>query len=469
MRRRDFLSTVGVGAAGATLPWGAVSSAALPLRGLAPIPARRADEIVKNYLVNTKIFYAHTAYGHTGAVMDLLTELGVRVIRERITTGSSLGTQNQLRAMPQLARKGIRWHGTVGTLSEWRHAQHANRAVMDFLTSRYAPRVDGDLSQLMHSFGGCNEIEGPRGNGRPDPRWDRHARRMQKALWEQAKSNRLTRGIPIAGPSTRTDFTAKKARRLGDLSRWSELGNAHLYNKGTSPSRGLDEHLRILRPCFPGIRPYIFTESGYNNSPQTNRSRTIPESASAVYAVRGIFDYLQRNAMYGRFELLDDPDRIDRHSQRTINRTAELESHWGLVAMPRDSVRAATPDTWRRKPEFYAIKRLFRLLEDRGPTFTPKPLTMAINGGGRDLHHMLLQKRDGRHFLALWRDVRVSEEYPDARRIKVEPDRINVRLKTARPVRFWSPSLSHRPLEQYAARHEFNIMIKGDLKIVEIG
>lgn len=473
MRRRDFLSAAGLGAASAAVPLGlggvAADAALQSADRLTSVRARRADAICDNYMINTKIFYAQAVYKHTDAVMDLLKELGVRVIRERVTTGSSLGTQNQLRAMPRLARRGIKWHGTVGNLSDWPEAQRANREVMDFLATRYAPRMDGDLSALMHSFGGCNEVEGPINNGQVDPDWPRHARKMQRALWEQAKSNPRTRNIAIAGPSTRTDFTSKKAAKLGDLSQWSDIGNAHLYNKGTSPTRGIDDHLKIMRPVFPGIKPYIFTETGYNNSPQDNRNRTVPEFASAIYAVRGIFDFFQRHAMYGRFELLDDPDRIDYSSQASINRTAEIQAHFGLVAMTKGSVRAATPDTWRKKPEFHAIKNLLRLLSDEGPRFRPDPLRMSISGGGRDLRRMLLQKRDGRHYLALWRDVQVSELYPDASRIRIDPDRVVVQLATARPIRIWAPSKSSQPLRRASARSRFSVDLGGHLTIVELG
>jgi len=471
MKRRDFLSTVGAGAGVIALELGGTSAASATAseRALRLVPARRADDLCRNYLINTKIFHADSVYRHTGAVVDLLEELGVRVIRERITTGSSQGTQNQLRAMPHLARQGITWHGTVGTLSDWRHAQRANRQVMDFLTSHYAPRMNGDLGELMHSFGGCNEVDGPQRHGRRDKHWARHARRMQKALWEQAKDNRHTRDIPVAGPSTRTDFTARRAEHLGDLSRWSELGNAHLYNKGTSPTRGLRDHLKIMRRCFPGTGRFLFTETGYNNSPQTNANATVPEFASAIYGVRGIFDYFQRNAMYGRFELLDDPDRIDHRTQRRINATADIQAHFGLVAMTRGSVRDSTPDTWRKKPEFYAMKRLLRVLSDHGHSFTPRPLRMALHGGGRDVHHVLLQKRDGRHYLAVWRDVKVSEGFPHGRELRVDAVRIRVRLAHARPIRLWNPNTSSEPVGHHSATNDFNIWLRGELKLVEIG
>ena len=220
MKRRQFLSSLGAGAVAGLLPTGSANAfmAGQRPRLVALAQPRMADEVCKNYLINTKIFYAPTVYGHTDAVVDLLVDLGVRGIRERVTTGTSLGTKAQLNAMPRLANQGVKWHATVGTLEDWTNATAVNRDAMAFLASRYAPAVGGDLSKLLHSFGGCNEIEGPGLNGRTDPDWAPHARIMQKALWEQARSNRATADIAIAGPSTRTDFTSQKAAMLGDLS-----------------------------------------------------------------------------------------------------------------------------------------------------------------------------------------------------------------------------------------------------------
>jgi len=468
--RRKFLAGVGVGLASTVLParGGAVvgrQAGALPL-----VRAASADSLCESYLVNTKIFFANSVYGHTDAVVELLRELGVRIVRERVTTGQSNGTRNQQYAMPLLAEAGTRWHGTVATVDEWSRPDDATREVIDMLVSYYRPRVGGDLSVLMHSFGGCNEVDGPMPDGQRDPDWAPHARTMQKALWTQAKSSSATWDIPVTGPSTRTDVTAARAVELGDLSEYCDrVGNAHMYNRGTSPSRHLDDHLDILRPVFPDARRWIFTETGYNNSPQDNAGRTIPEQGAASYVVRGICDFFKRNAVYGRFELLDDPDAIDDSSQLSINRTADREAHFGLVAMTEDTVEASTPDTWRKKPEFYATKNLLGLMSDRGPRFQPGSLNLAIEGGGTDLQHLLLQKRNGKHYLLLWRDVEVCEPYPAGSRIPVAPTAVTIQLAQSRPIAVYCPRRDDRPVATYSARRSVQVSVRGDLKVLEIG
>ncbi|MGI8433624.1 MAG: hypothetical protein ACR2LE_02655 [Nocardioidaceae bacterium] len=472
--RRAFLA-LGVGAVVVTgavrcaqpepgLPLGPVDPASIPT-----VPAHPADSLCESYAVNTKLFYASQVYAHTDAVIDLLHELGVRTIRERVTTGTSPGALAQRYAMPRLAELGIRWHATVGELDDWSRAEVATREAFALFLDFYAPAVDGSLASLVHSFGGCNEVDGSVVDGAVDPQWAAHARLMQAELWRQATSSPLTDSIPVAGPSTRSDVTAARAAALGDLSAVSDWGNAHLYNRGSSPTRGIDEHLAVLERCFPDANRWIFTETGYNNAPQDDSGRTVSEDAAATYAIRGICDFFRRDSIYGRFELLDDPDPIDFTTQNSINTTAERQAHFGLVAMTEESVTAATPDTWRRKPEFFATQRFLRLMSDKGPSFRTDPLNLLVTGGGADLQQALVQKRDGRHYLLLWRDVEVATSFPEARPLQVAPATLTVHLRSARPAAVYSPRFSSAPVATHPRRDTVTLEVGGDLMVVEIG
>ncbi len=424
-----------------------------------------AEELCASYCLNTKTYFTDTVYGQTDAVVDLVKELGVRTVRERIVVGSSTAARTQQQAMLELANAGVRWHGTVAELNDWPRAAEANREVMDVLASVYAPQLGGNLRALMHSFGGCNEVDGT-----SDLEWAAHARLMQQALWEQAKANPLTRGILVAGPSTRTDVTPARAAELGDVSAWCDrFANAHMYNRGESPTRNIDEHMAILAPCFPDAERWIFSETGYNNSPQDDAGQTVPEAASATYAIRGICDFFRRGAIYGRFELLDDPDRIAMRSQVSINETADLEAHFGLVAMTEGSVSTATPDTWRKKPEFLATQRFLKLLSDRGSSFHPAGLAMRITGGSDDLQQLLVQKRNGKHYILLWRDVDVATRYPEGRTLRVPPDVVTVELDRTRTVRVYEPATSLDPVAARPHTASVSISLAGELVVIEVG
>lgn len=469
MRRRDFLALGLTAATAAALPIGATATATQAR--LPQLAARPADSLVDSYMINTKIFYESSVYGHTEAVVDLVKELGARVVRERCTTGTSLGTRNQKWAFPQLAKAGVRWHATVGELTDWQNATAVNQDVMRFLAANYEGAVGGDLAAVMHSLSGCNEIDGAVMNGQVDPNWAAHARTMQQALWTQAKANPSTRTIPVAGPGTRTDVTPARAAQLGSLDAWTDWGNGHLYNKGTSPTREIDEHLRILEPCFPTATQWVMSETGYNNSPQDNLGKTVPEEASAAYAIRGLCDFFARNTIYGRFELLDDPDAIDYSSQQTINNTADREAHFGLVAMTRTTTRESTPDTWRKKPEFAATRNLLHLLADPGPRFSTDPLQVTVTGGGADLQTLLLQKRNGTHYLLLWRDVDVCRYTSDGPVFyPVPPDDVTVVVAPQRPVAIYSPSRQAGAVAvQPASTPAHRVEVGGMLMVLEIG
>ena len=54
------------------------------------------------------------------------------------------------------------------------------------------------------------------------------------------------------------------------------------------------------------------------------------------------------------------------------------------------------------KPAFTAIKNMLGLLADPGPSFKPGGLDLKLSGGNANVQHLLLQKRDGRFYLALW-------------------------------------------------------------------
>lgn len=446
----------------------APADAATPARPV-PVAARSADDVCNAYAVNTKLFYNTSVYGYTTQIVELLTELGVRTVRERMTTGTSPGARKQQAAMPRLARHGIRWHATVAKLEDWPRATQATAAVLAMATDFYGPAVDGDLPALLHSFGGCNEVDGAGRDGAVDPRWAEHARLMQHELWGQAGADQRTASIPVAGPSTRTDVTPERAGLLGNLSRVSDWGNAHLYGGGTSPTRGLDEQLATLAPVFGDPPRWFFTETGYTNSPQDNAGRSVSEEAAATYALRAICDYFVRDCIYGRFELMDDPDDVDRTSQATINATADPQAHFGLVAVGGGTAATATPDTWRRKPEFDATRRLLALMSDPGPRQAPQPLDLSLNGTTADLQHTVVQKRDGRHYVLLWRDVAVATTFPDPRPLAVPPVRVTAVLRTARPTVVYSPRYTEAPVAKRPARDHFEVDVAGDLVVVEIG
>ena len=48
------------------------------------------------------------------------------------------------------------------------------------------------------------------------------------------------------------------------------------------------------------------------------------------------------------------------------------------------------------------MKNFIALLADEGPAFEPGGLGMKLSGETTNVQHLLLQKRDGRFYLAIW-------------------------------------------------------------------
>jgi hypothetical protein len=49
------------------------------------------------------------------------------------------------------------------------------------------------------------------------------------------------------------------------------------------------------------------------------------------------------------------------------------------------------------------LRNTIEILADRGPAFAPTAAAYSLGGDAADVHHLLLQKRDGTYYLALWR------------------------------------------------------------------
>jgi hypothetical protein len=57
------------------------------------------------------------------------------------------------------------------------------------------------------------------------------------------------------------------------------------------------------------------------------------------------------------------------------------------------------------KPAYYGVKSLITAVADPGPAFTPSALSYRLSGFTSNVHHLLMQKRNGSYVLALWLEV----------------------------------------------------------------
>jgi hypothetical protein len=120
------------------------------------------------------------------------------------------------------------------------------------------------------------------------------------------------------------------------------------------------------------------------------------------------------------------------------------------------------------KPAFVALKRLIALLRDPGPSFKPGALDYSVEGAPPNLRQILLQKRDGSFYLALWNAVSV---WDPATRKPLRPSDARVRLVFTEPVQrveVYRPSRSERSLERRSSVRSLGLRVSADVAVVKI-
>ncbi len=103
----------------------------------------------------------------------------------------------------------------------------------------------------------------------------------------------------------------------------------------------------------------------------------------------------------------------------TISRNKVDSPQLGYLSVPIEKhVVKGCPLYYRiisgsEKPAFTALKNMISLLKDPGANFTPGALDYTLSGNTTNIHHTLLQKRNGTFYLILWQEV--SSFDPDAK------------------------------------------------------
>jgi hypothetical protein len=390
----------------------------------------RAEDFVRSVGVNVHLGYADTPYGRLDAVRDKLLELGVRCIRD----GLNPGMPDVYRAWRALASRGIKLDLIAG--------DPLRRGGIGPLKDQLAI-VRRDLPHAVASLEGPNEydIQG-------DSNWAATLRDYQRDLYEQVKSNPALDRIPVVGPSL---VQPESREQLGDISRWLDYGNMHPYPSGSPPDRDsqLGQELGWAAVNADSKRVQA-TETGYHNAVKSDAPhRPASEDAAGIYIPRLYLDYFRRGvARTFAYELVDEHPDPPREN---------LEANFGLLR-----------NDFSEKPAFVALKRLIALLRDPGPSFKPGALDYSIEGAPPTLRQVLLEKRDGSLYLALWDEVSVWD--PVAAK-PLQPSDHTVRLAFTEPmprVEVYRPSRSERPLQRRSKVRSLELPASADVAIAKI-
>ncbi len=361
--------------------------------------ARSADDFVSSIGVNTHLTYDDTAYGNFNLVRERLRELGVRHIRDGLC-GPCGWQHDRLNA---LAADGISSTLIVGTPTNRTGTLSENLAA-----------VRGRIKSVA-ALEGPNEWDLFSGWS---PNWVGDLRSYQDRLHDQVRGDAKLHGLPIVGPSL-VGWDSRD--KLGSLGGKIDVGNLHSYAGGRMPEANLSSEM-TLAGKVSGQRAVVATETGYHNatSQKNNDHPPVDEATAGRYMPRMFLEYFRSGVKRTfSYELLDE---------RPGRAAVDQEASFGLLR-----------SDFSRKPAFVAVRNLIDLLADPGPAVAPAEVPVTLTQAPGDVRRLVLRKRDGRVYVALWRAV--SRWDPATRKtIAVQPAATTVKLgMPVRSVKQYSP------------------------------
>jgi hypothetical protein len=320
--------------------------------------AQQADEFVDSVGINTHLTYTNTAYASAWPqVLAALKAMHIRHIRDGFypwASSSPYFVEHQ-----QLHAAGINCDFVVATI----------------------PTAE-QVATFREDAGDMAYLEAPNeADDQNNSKWATTLHQELPALYEAGAAS----GIPVLGPSL---VYKASYPTLGDVAADMNYNNLHIYFGGRNPgstgwgSGDAEGHaygsilwwLDNAQVDAPGV-PSFVSESGYIANPKIT-PYTLPQDVEAKYAQRTLLEMFNAGIVKSYFyELVDEV----------------TSTGYGMMT---SSVQP--------KLAYNAVTNLLGLLEDPGSSFQPGALSYTLTGAASDVHHLLLQKRNGTFYLVLW-------------------------------------------------------------------
>ncbi|NAZ87050.1 hypothetical protein GTR00_13245, partial [Kineococcus sp. T90] len=363
---RKFLAAQLPVAIAAALTCAAVTAPSAEAANLPAVPAQMADSFVDSIGVATHLTYTGTPYTNYPLVKQRLQESGIRHLRDGWGTGSKYASDFVEKELEPLG---------VGITMVQDPRQNATPAQLKDM-------VKTQLPKSIDAVEGLNEWDLRGGN------WAADARNWTIQVAQAYRGDAATKHIPIVAPSLADTNATSKYQALGDISAYVDYGNTHDYpgNQYHMNDGIIDTVLKNNAVTAPGKKVYA-TETGFSTGTTSAPYRTMPQAQVAQALPNLYLDHFRRGmARTFSYELFDQhPDNA-------------FESKFGLLN------NDGSP-----KPSFTAISNLTALLNDKGSAFSTKPLNYELQGANAKTRTLLLQKRDGSYWLAVWQQDRLFD------------------------------------------------------------
>jgi len=408
----------------------------------APQPVKEADVFVDSIGTNMHLgWYDTVYYSKWTGVRDKLVASGIRHVRDEAkhasgnaTDGSDAGFYSHLR---ELNSYGIKANLSVGPAYAGLEYPLSAQDLADIAT-----KAGSTLEQIE----GPNEVDNTMGTD-----YATEVRAYQQSLYQAAKGNPSTANMPVLAASiARGCCGTTSATAIGDLSAYADKGNMHSYPGGQMPSESrLDQYyIPNAKTIAPG-KTIQATETGYNNALSTTDGHLpASEKAAGKYMPRLYFEYFNRGV-----ERFYNYEFINSFSPSTTN----IEANFGLLR-----------NDLSEKSAYTAVKNLISILSDPGPSFTPTSLDYTLSGDTTNVHQTLLQKRDGKFYLALWKEV---SSWDKSTRTDINVTPSNVTLTFNQGIsggQVFQPGVSASAQQTFGAVSSVNLSVPDEVLLVEI-
>ena len=318
--------------------------------------AVQSDQFVDSVGVNVHLHYTDTPYyTNFPLVKSSLVSLGVRHVRDGMTNTTLQAYYDRHNELGAAGIKGlfiVSPNTSLSSIEDW--SANVSSSIEAYENPNEYDNVSGGIATLK-SF--------------------------MPTLYAGAHKAEMVGSIPVIGPSL---TKAASFSQLGNESSLMDYSNLHNYFAGRNPGTGgwgsngygsLGYNMALAN-IVGASKPIITTETGYGNSSVTPNN--VPESVSATYMPRLLLE--QWNAGIKRTYLYE-----------LLSEGSAPYSDYGLLRADGS-----------QKPAFKAVSNLIALLSDQGVAFIPKTFSYKVTGGDSALHQLLLQKRDGSFYIALW-------------------------------------------------------------------